>query len=306
MRRLPIVLTSGRSRGGLAAALALLGTMAGCDRDQVPLQPAEWHEADGYRWRELAIPEDGRVGFRSLPASRTGVSFANELSEAAMLEREVRSNGSGVAVGDVDGDGLADVYFARLEGPNALYRNLGGWRFEEVTAAAGVGAPDRYSTGVVLADVDGDGDLDLLLTAVGGPTALYENDGSGRFRDVTAEAGLESDRGSTTMALADVEGDGDLDLYVANYKRATVGDLFPPEERALDRIVIRRGDRVEVAPEFREHYEITWRGSRLHRLPIGEPDRLYLNRGDGWFDEVPFEERFLDEEGRPLERAPPD
>jgi len=289
----------------LASAAALL--VAACGRDRVPPQPTEWHEEAGYAWRELAVPGGGRAGFTPLDPSRTGITFTNGISEERLLENQIRSNGSGVAIGDVDGDGLPDLYFARLEGPNALYRNLGDWRFEEIAAGAGVDAPDRFSTGAVFADVDGDGDPDLLLTALGGPNALYENDGTGRFRDVTAEAGLESDRGSTTMALADVDGDADLDLYVANYKRASVNDLFPPEERTLAKTIDRRGDTIAVAPAFREHYEVDWRGNRLRRFQIGEPDRFYLNDGTGRFEESPLDGgRFLDAAGRPLAEAPPD
>ncbi len=289
-----------------AGVVSLAAATAACGRDEVPVQPTRWHEATDHRWRELAVP-NGRPGFRSLSPSRTGISFANRISEERLLENQIRSNGSGVAIGDIDGDGLADVYFARLEGPNALYLNRGGWRFEEIAAAAGVDAPDRFSTGAVFADVDGDGDLDLLLTALGGPNALFENDGTGRFRDVTAHAGLESDRGSTTMALADVDGDGDLDLYVANYKRASVNDLFPPEERTMALTIERRGDTIAVAPGFRAHYEVEWRGNRLRRFQIGEPDRFYLNDGTGRFVESPLDGgRFLDDTGRPLVEAPPD
>ena len=291
-------------RAALAALVAIAAT--GCGRDEVPVQPTEWHEEADHRWRELAV-RGGRPGFRPLSPSRTGIEFANGISEEGLRGNQIRSNGSGVAIGDVDGDGLADIYLARLEGPNALYRNLGDWRFEEMAARAGVDAPDRFSTGAVFADVDGDGDLDLLLTALGGPNALFRNDGDGRFQDGTAAAGLESDRGSTTMALADVDGDADLDLYVANYKRRSVNDLYPPEERTLALTVERRGDTIAVAPEFREHYEVDWRGNRLRRFQLGEPDRFYLNDGTGTFAEAPLDGgRFLDAAGEPLGEAPPD
>jgi hypothetical protein len=294
----------------LALLLATLGSgvlSGACAGDSVPEQPAEWNEADGYRWRELAVPDRGQPGFRPLAPARTGVSFANAVSDELILENEFLSNGSGVAIGDVDGDGLADVYLARIEGPNALYRNLGDWRFEDVAQAAGVDAPDRYSTGAVLVDADGDRDLDLLLTALGGPNSLFLNDGRGRFVDATDESGLASDRGSTTSALADVDGDGDLDLYVANYKRVAVTNLLPPEERTMSRTVMEVDGEFVVRPEFREHYMVVWRGNQLRRFHIGEPDHFYLNDGAGHFERFSLaSERFLDASGRPLPSPPPD
>ena len=171
---------------------------------------------------------------------------------------EVSFYGTGVAVGDVDGDGWTDVFVSAV-GPNRLFRNVGGQRgndsrFEDVTATAGVaGADTEWSSSSAFFDADGDGDLDLLvgnyvrwsrqidievgyqLTGVGrayGPPLnyggttmdLYRNDGSGVFTDVSEEAGLHILNPATdtpvakTLGLApvDIEGDGDIDVVVAN------------------------------------------------------------------------------------------
>lgn len=119
----------------------------------------EWREEDGFRWRELRL-RGGAAGFTPVPASETGIGFVNALSEDSLVRNETLSHGSGVALGDYDGDGRTDIYLGSVQGPNALYRNLGDWRFEDVAAAVGADLPDRITRGVVFADVDGDGDVD--------------------------------------------------------------------------------------------------------------------------------------------------
>ncbi|MYK01665.1 MAG: CRTAC1 family protein, partial [Gemmatimonadales bacterium] len=89
----------------------------------------------------------------------------------------------------MDGDGWVDLYLCMLDRPNVLYRNLGGWRFEDVTERSRAGLGDRLSRGAVFADADGDGDLDLFVAVHGGTNALLLNDGSGVFEEV--EAGFE-------------------------------------------------------------------------------------------------------------------
>ncbi|PYK97289.1 MAG: hypothetical protein DME19_16845 [Verrucomicrobia bacterium] len=142
---------------------------------------SEWRAASGFRSAELPVPATGKTGFTRLPPSLTGITFTNYLSDIKAAENQIRLSGSGVALGDVDGDGLCDIYFCQMEGPNALYRNLGNWRFEDVTASAGVACEGQYSTGAALVDVDGDGALDLLVNALGGGTRLFLNDGKGHF-----------------------------------------------------------------------------------------------------------------------------
>ena len=142
-------------------------------------------------------------------------------ADASAAENQIRQNGSGVALGDVDGDGLCDIYLCRLEGHNVLYRNLGHWRFEDITARAGVACPGQLSTGCAFADVDGDGDLDLLVNGIGAGTRLFLNTGHGVFTE-SARSGLRGGTGSMSLALTDVDGDGDLDLYVANYRTNTI------------------------------------------------------------------------------------
>src|SRR5438876_2900658 len=98
----------------------------------------DWKQSHGYRSAELFLSAGGKTGFESMPAAITGITFTNFLAQERHLTNQMLLNGSGVACGDVDGDGWCDLYFCGLDGPNKLYRNLGNWKFEDVTQAAGV------------------------------------------------------------------------------------------------------------------------------------------------------------------------
>ena len=135
----------------------------------VGLHAAGGHRGRGaeapYRCVPLEVPRGGKAGFTLLDPAQTGLNFTNTLSEENASQNQIRLNGSGVALGDVDGDGWCDIFVCSLEGHVALYRNLGGWRFTNITAAAGLDFPGNFATGATFADVDGNGTLDLLVTA---------------------------------------------------------------------------------------------------------------------------------------------
>ena len=189
-----------------------------------------------------------------------------------------RMNGSGVAIGDVDGDDRPDVFFAAMEAQPRLYRNLGDWVFEEATQAAGLEAAPRWSTGAVFADVDGDADLDLFVTVLTGPNVLYLNDGRGRFE--ARLSGVESSRGSMGAAFGDTDGDGDLDLYVTNYKRIAARDTLSPDRLLFDNLV---GPDGEVVADLQDHFRVDELDGAPLRLELGEEDQFYLNDGSGGF-----------------------
>jgi enediyne biosynthesis protein E4 len=162
--------------------------------------------------------------FELLSPSATGVTFANELPENAdfnILNYLYYYNGGGVAVGDVNGDGLPDLYFTSNLGPNRLYINKGNYKFEDVTDKAGVAGPPGWKTGVTMADVNGDGVLDIYVSAVDylgehGHNVLYINNGDGTFSDRTEQYGLSFSGYSTQAVFFDYDGDGDLDMYLLN------------------------------------------------------------------------------------------
>ncbi len=267
-----------------------------------------WQTGEGYRYAELTVPQGGKAGFRLMAGAETGVVFTNLLKGDRGLTNQVLMNGAGVACGDFDGDGWCDLYFCGLDAPNALYRNLGGWKFEEVAQKAGVACADQASTGAVFADVDGDGDLDLMVNGIGRGTRLFVNEGSGRFREGTAAAGLSSRSSGTSLALADVDGDGDLDLYVANYRADSIQD-----EAGVDFRVSVKDNQATISmingrPATAEDR------ARFHVNPMtmgieenGEPDVLYLNDGGGKFTAVSWTGgAFTDEDGKTLTAAPAD
>src|SRR2546423_9142701 len=135
-------------------------------------------------------------------------------------------NGAGVAVGDIDGDGLPDLYFTSNIGSNRLYRNKGNYQFEDITNRAGVADSVGWKTGVAMADVNGDGRVDIYVSGVNylnehGRNVLYINNGDGTFTDRTKEFGLEHVGYSTQALFFDYDGDGDLDMYLLDHSTHT-------------------------------------------------------------------------------------
>ncbi len=154
----------------------------------------------------------------------------------------VESVSAGLALFDYDDDGDVDVYFlngAPLKGTkvdvwpvDALYRNDGNFRFTDVTRTAGV-ADRGFGLGVAVADYDNDGDQDLYLNNFG-PKVLYQNNGDGTFTDVTkSSGGNDGERVGAGACFLDMEADGDLDLYVANYVKFTFDTHIPTQTRGI-------------------------------------------------------------------------
>ena len=244
------------------------------------------------------------AGFKSIPSMDSGLSFTNHISPERYLTNQIPLNGSGVALGDVDGDGRIDVFLAGLGGGSELYRNSGNLRFQRVTSQAFPEGLVFDATGCALADIDGDGDLDLIVNSLGQGTRIYFNDGHGVFREGSR---LNLGRAGMSLALADVDGDGDLDLYVTNYRLASMRDdpgaKFRLQPDGGQQRVVAYNGRSTAEPDLIGRFFVGPTGVKEN----GEPDVLFLNDGQGKFTPVDWTGgTFQDESGKVLASAPYD
>ena len=163
--------------------------------------------------------------FTSLSAQQTGINFTNQVTDRqdfnVLLYRNYY-NGGGVAIGDINNDGLADLYFTANLTPNKLYLNKGGFQFEDITDKAGTAGTKAWSTGVTMADVNGDGWLDIYVSNSGDidgdnkANELFINNGDLTFTESAQAYGLANEGFSTQAAFFDYDADGDLDCYLLN------------------------------------------------------------------------------------------
>ncbi|RMG69739.1 MAG: VCBS repeat-containing protein, partial [Bacteroidetes bacterium] len=265
--------------------------------------------------------------FTALPAAYTGINFRNDLHYTeAFNPYTFRNffNGGGVGLGDVNNDGLVDVYLCGNQVDNQLYLNRGDFDFEDITRHAGVACPGVWSSGVSLADLNGDGWLDIYVCKSGSPggdnrhNELFLNnadpDAEGRvtFTEQAAVWGLDNEGLSTHAAFFDYDRDGDLDCYLLNNSLRSVGgyDLIPgqreiPDSLGGNRLLRNEGDHfVDVSQQAGIYSSAIGFGlgvtiGDLNRdgwLDIYvsndffERDYLYLNQQDGTFrEELPAE-----------------
>lgn len=194
-----------------------------------------------------------------------------------------QTSGAGVAIGDVDGDGLPDLFFTRYDSGNRLYRNLGDWRFEDITESAGVAAEGRWCGGASFVDIDNDGDLDLHVCVYARPNLLFVNRGDGVFDERAREYGLNFRGASVMMSFADYDRDGDLDGYLVTHRlKDRRYHLLPKSTREAVQRGILRVDQfsksASIEPRFREYFGLMDKGGgRVELIIAGQQDLLFRN-----------------------------
>jgi hypothetical protein len=231
---------SRRLIAGFSLAVALTG---GCGGNNPPVPPAA-HEVvvpnpdvgadtlDARRRAQLATANQFTVFHEFQFTDRvteSGITFVHHsVEDAGKHYKAVHyDHGNAVAVADVDGDGLYDIYFVNQVGGNELWKNLGGGRFRNITRDAGVGLADRIGVAASFADIDNDGDQDLFVTTVRGGNVLFENDGHGHFKDISKEAGVDLVTHSSGAVFFDFDRDGLVDLLVCNVGQYTTDQKGP-------------------------------------------------------------------------------
>lgn len=195
------------------------------------MQTAGGPFGQGRMWAILVIvllsscKEDRRL-FDKLDNASSGIDFENILTPTEdfnIIDYIYFYNGGGVAVGDINGDSLPDIFFTGNQVKNRLYLNKGNLKFEDITEKAGVAGESTWNTGAAMGDVNGDGLLDIYVCAVVGlknlvgHNELYINNGDNTFTERSAEYGLDYESYSSTAAFLDYDLDGDLDIFLLNH-----------------------------------------------------------------------------------------
>lgn len=257
---------------------------------------------------------EGEV-FRSLDSAKTNIDFSNNIIETDklnILDYLYFYNGGGVAVGDINNDGLPDVFFSANQESNKLYLNKGDFKFEDITESAGVSGNSSWNTGSTMVDINNDGWLDIYVNAVvgingfDGHNELYINNKDNTFTESSEAYNLDLDTYSSSTAFLDYDLDGDLDLFIINHAVHTqnsFGNVSLRNERNYesgDRLMRNDGDVfVDVSEEAgiygglnayglgiaisdfnSDGYPDIYVGNDFH-----EDDYYYLNQGDGTFKE---------------------
>ena len=259
--------------------------------------------------------EEDQKFFSNPQSKASGIDFNNQLTQNRdqnILDYLYFYNGGGVSIGDINNDGLPDIYFTGNQVKNKLYLNKGNLKFEDITKKAGVAGNSTWNTGTTMADVNGDGLLDIYVSAVVGVNGfighneLFINNGDLTFTESAARYGLDLDTYSSQAAFFDIENDGDLDVYILNHAVHT-NESFGPAEIRNNR-VYESGDKLMLNENghFTDISEKAgiYGGANSYGLGLStadfnndgftdiyvgndfhEDDYYYLNNGDGTFTE---------------------
>ncbi|MCW9712211.1 VCBS repeat-containing protein [Aliifodinibius salicampi] len=258
---------------------------------------------------------DEESRFRSIGSSQSNITFANEVEQSLdfnMINYLYFYDGAGVSIGDINNDGLPDIYFTANMDSNKLYLNKGNFEFIDITDKARVGGTGDWTTGTTMADINGDGLLDIYVCNVHyrskkGQNQLFINNGDFTFTERAAEYGLDFRGYSKQTVFFDMDRDGDLDMYLLNHAIHNENSFKPAEQRKGssekegDRLYRNDGGKftditkeagiynsgmgygldVTVSDLNGNNYPDIYVSNDFH-----ENDYLYLNQKDGTFKEV--------------------
>ena len=254
--------------------------------------------------------------FTVVDPSVSHLDFTNSLTETSalnILDYLYFYNGGGVGIADINNDSLPDIYFTGNQTENKLFLNKGNLQFEDISASAGVTGNSDWNTGVSMADVNGDGFIDIYVCAVvginglRGKNELFINNGDNTFTEEAEKYGLDFENYSSNAAFFDYDNDGDLDMYLLNHAVHTVDTYGPADirnnrsEESGDKLLRNDGDRfTDVSAEAGIYGGVNGYGLGLATADFNndgytdiyvsndfhEDDLYYVNNGDGSFSEV--------------------
>lgn len=267
-----------RSAVCVCCLLCLALTAIGCSQHVDPTgTPSE--DAAAANVTTTSAPTDGDTAdstsrlMERLDPSELGIDFVHQWKPRNRYESlllKTGFTGGGVCMGDYDGDGWTDVVLTRPHGGMKLFRNLGGFRFEDVTIATGIARDEAWTTGAAFVDLNRDHHLDLVVCTYDSPMLVFVNRGDGTFREMSAETGLDFDGASIKIAWADYDGDGDLDGYLATNR-------LEPKAPVKVKYLGSPGN-YSVAPEFLEQVGVlTLPTGEQKFFKAGQADHLFKN-----------------------------
>ena len=235
-------------------------------------------------FNKLTISSESTPRFVYLSPSETGIDFQHIWDVQPKHRDQLRNSfiASGVAIGDFDNDGLADVFLTRQKDGGRLYRNLGNFHFEDVTSKMGINPAGMWSSGATFADINNDGWLDLYVCGFDCPNRLYINQRD-KFTEEAGAYGLDFHGASVVMSFADYDLDGDLDGYLLTNR------LHPSDAINNIKILRQKNQPLRVHPDNREEAYFIKPPNRIQLLiPAGQFDHLYRN-DNGHFVDVSME-----------------